>query len=497
MNTKKMLGLNLEKLSLLSGIGNSELVGIELGLANLKVCSVKVTPSNKEIVSVSIRNTSGLSEDEVAKNLLVLIRELKLKNPHYVLCLATHLVITKNIEVPSTDPKEIREIINLQAGRHTPYSREEVIVDYIPIGTYKQHYTKVLLLIVNSSVIKKQFVILEKSGIKADKAILAQEGLAAFAAKAFKFDPASPTALIHLDDTATDFSIIFKNKAIFIRSIPIGRQLLITDRQKTVEKFLDEVKKSLDSYQVESVEKMPGMLFLAGALEGADNLDSLLNEAVHIPVRMVEYLSSLPVANKALNWPDMAKENSFLNVAAPLLALGECRTSFIPEEVKLKMALAQRGKDLMVTAVVLLSILIMFFMMMMTGIYFKNAYLKKLEDKYRNLGSEAQKLENIFQKNSQVRVYLASRGSSVKVLTELYNLAPLNLELNYIKFEKDGKFIIRGTAESRSTIFSFVDSMEKSPYFKEVKNKNTTKRMEGSRELTDFEINCLSKNKAY
>jgi Tfp pilus assembly PilM family ATPase len=495
MNIRKIPGLNLKKLNLIMGIGDSELVGIDLGSANLKVCCVKVTPSSKEIVSLTSRNTSGLSEDEVAKSLLVLTRELKLKKPHYVLCLATHLVITKNIEVPSTDPKEIREIINLQAGRHTPYSREEVIVDYIPVGTYKQNYTKVLLLIVNSSVVKKQFAILDKAGIKVDKAILAQEGLAAFTSRSFKFDPANPTALIHVDDSSTDFSITFKNKAIFIRSIPIGRQHLVTDRQKAEEKFLDEVKKSLDSYQVESVEKMPGMLILTGALDKADNLDSLLNEAVHIPVRMVDYFTSIPIANKAQNWQEMAQETSFLNVAAPLLALGECRTSFIPEEVKLKMALAQRGKDLMVTAVVLLGILIMSFMMMMTGVYFKNAYLKKLENKYRNLGSEAQKLENVFKKNSQVRVYLASRGSSVKVLTELYSLAPLNLELNYIKFEKDGKFIIRGTAESRSTIFSFVDSLEKSPYFKEVKNKNTTKRLEGSKELTDFEINCLIKNK--
>jgi Tfp pilus assembly PilM family ATPase len=486
-----MPGINMPKLNFISEIANLDLVGLDLSTVNLKICHVRAAPNKKELVSAAVRNATGLSEDEIAKSLLLATRELKIKKPHYVLCVPSQLVITKNIEVPSLDQKEIREIVNLQAGRHTPYSREEVIVDYIPIGVYKQSYTKVLLLIVNSSVIKKQFAVLEKAGIKIDKVILAQEGIAAFASKAFKFDPAAVTALLHVDDLVTDFSILFKNRVIFIRSIPIGRQHLAGDREKALEKFLDEVKKSLDSYQVENIEKAPAMLILTGALDGLDNLDTLINEAVHIPVRIVQYLSSLPNSFKTFAAPAETKEVSFLGITAPLLALGECRTSLIPEEIKLKMALAQRGRDLMVTAVALLTIFTLVFMMMMTEVYFKNAYLKKLEEKYKYLGGEARKLGNEFQKNSQIRSYLLARGSSVNALTELYNLAPLTLNLNYIKFENGGKFIIRGTAESMSTVFSFNGSMEKSKVFKEVKIKYTTKRIEGGKDYVDFEINCL------
>jgi Tfp pilus assembly PilM family ATPase len=481
----------MAKFDFVSGIANLDLIGLDLSSANLKICHIRVTPSKKELVSAVVRNTNGLSEDEIAKSVLLATRGFKLKKPHYVLCIPAQLVITKNIEVPSLDQKEIREIVSLQAGRHTPYSREEVIVDYIPIGTYKASYTKVLLLIVNSSVIKKQFVILEKAGIKVEKAILAQEGIAALAAKSFKFDPVSVTALLHFDDLVTDFSIFFKNKVIFIRSIPIGRQHLTGDREKALEKFLDEVKKSLDSYQAENIEKAPSMLILTGTMDGLDNLDTLINDSVHIPVRGVQYLSSLPNVFKTFAVPIETKEVSFLGVAASLIALGECRTSLIPEEIKYKMALARRAKDLMVTAVALLTIFSLVFMMMITEVYFKNAYLKKLEEKYKYLGGEARELGNELQKNSQIRSYLLGRGSSVNALTELYNLAPLNLNLNYIKFENGGKFIIRGSAESMSTVFLFNGAMEKSKVFKEVKIKYTTKRIEGLKDFVDFEINCL------
>jgi hypothetical protein len=36
-----------------------------------------------------------------------------------------------------------------------------------------------------------------------------------------------------------------------------------------------------------------------------------------------------------------------------------------------------------------------------------------------------------------------------------------------------------------------VDVMENSKYFKDVKTRYTTKRREGARDVTDFEVNCL------
>ena len=42
-----------------------------------------------------------------------------------------------------------------------------------------------------------------------------------------------------------------------------------------------------------------------------------------------------------------------------------------------------------------------------------------------------------------------------------------------------------------SIVFAFVDSLEKSSYFKDVKTRYTTKRKDGTRDVTDFEINCL------
>ena len=73
-------------------------------------------------------------------------------------------------------------------------------------------------------------------------------------------------------------------------------------------------------------------------------------------------------------------------------------------------------------------------------------------------------------------------------MTELHRLTPSEMALTDIRLDEQRKFSIKGTAEAMSAVFSFVDSMEKSKYFRDVKTKYTTKRRDGMKEFTDFEI---------
>ena len=66
-----------------------------------------------------------------------------------------------------------------------------------------------------------------------------------------------------------------------------------------------------------------------------------------------------------------------------------------------------------------------------------------------------------------------------------------DIELSEIRYEGD-KISVKGTADAMSSVFSFVDRMEKSKYFKEVKTRYTAKRKDGLKDLTDFEIIALT-----
>jgi len=487
-----MSGIYDGKLNLLSRIVNRELVGIDFSGNVLKLAHAKISPNRTEIVNLKSRDISGLSDEDISNIISASFNELKANNPALINTIPSQLVITKNIEIPSVDPKEIREIINLQAGRHTPYSREEIIADYIDIGTYKHSYTKILLVIVPRNVVKRQFAVFDKAGLKLERVFFAPESLGCLAAKILKIQTeGSPVSVLHIDEGFTDFSVVFRNKIVFIRSIPIGVMHLMDEKEKYQIRFLEEIKRSLEAYQSENIERSPNMLVLTGAVEELKDLEMFLNNALHLPARVIPYFENLEVSAQALKARSLARRLSFLNVIAPLISWEEMKVDLVPEEIKVRRSLEERGRELIKTGIFILVVFVGIFFILISKIYFKSIYLKGLNIKYEALNGQAQALEKDFSKVSLIRNYLSDRGFSLQILDELYNLVPLDLELSDIRFDEQNKFSIRGTAESMSSVFSFVDTMEKSKYFKDVKTKYTAKRRDGMRDVTDFEISSF------
>lgn len=479
-----MFGISFEKFK------NQDFVGIDLSTTSLKISHVRVSPPNKkEIISLVAENVTGVSDADIAKAISVRFHALKLKNAKIIDVLPSNLAITKNIEIPSVNPREIREIINLQAGRHTPYSREEIIVDYIDLGTYKRNYTKVLLVIVARSVVKRHFDIIEKAGVKLDRVGFAPEGFVRLSSRVFKLDAEPhPVSIIHIDDNFTDFSIAFKNKVLFVRSIPLGALHLKAEKEKSQTRFVEEIKKSFEAYQSEDIEKGTSSIVILGAVEDSQSLEVALADALHLQVKSLSYLKNLLLSAEALKNAASLASVSFLNSIAPIMSLDELKLDLVPQEIKLKKSFAERARDLVKTGIFSFIIFVLLFSLFISRIYFRGLYLKKLETKFALLDKDAKALEAKFSKIMLVKSYLSGRGFSLEILTELYKLVPLEMELVEIKFDGQGKLSIKGTAESMSVVFALVDSMEKSEFFADVKTKYTTKRKEGKKDVSDFEI---------
>jgi hypothetical protein len=125
-------------------------------------------------------------------------------------------------------------------------------------------------------------------------------------------------------------------------------------------------------------------------------------------------------------------------------------------------------------------------------ISFKRAYLKQITTQYMPVRDGAKQLEQMLAKTEVVKSYLVSRGNSLKALTELYDVTPLDIRLAEIRYdEATQKFSVKGTSSVMSSVFSFVSELEKSGVFKNVKTRYVTSRQESGRDVADFEINCL------
>ena len=398
-------------------IGIRDVVCVSLSGDNLKLAYAKISPTRKELVDLVSYEIQGLSDEEITKSIQSSLASLRLSSPELIIIIPSHATIAKNIEIPSLSEKEIREIVDLQAGRHTPFSREEIIVDYINIGAYRENYTKILLIIVTLNVIRRQIDILEKANLKIEKVYFSPELITQFCSSALKLNKeAAVETIVHIDAHFTDFVTITKGGVVFVRSIPIGRQHLFSEKERYQTRFAEEVKKSLETYQAEDIGPLPEEIILTGSAQDGEELQDLLGQMLFMPVKFFHYLEHAPMASQELKKSLAAGQDSFLDVIAPLINPDQVQINLIPEEVKLRKKFEEKSKDLVTSGVYVMVILAMLCLSLISSIFFKSSYLAKLSDKYEPVIEASKRLENNFSQIRTIKRALKNRNLALDVL---------------------------------------------------------------------------------
>lgn len=456
---------------------------------NIKIAHLKVSPAVKEVVAVAKRDIRGIAEEEWPQLVKSVVADFNVKNPEVICAISPNVTTTKNIEIPSLDPQEIKSIINLQAGRHTPYSREEIILDYINIGVYQRNYSKIFLVIVNRNVIKKQLGILEQAHLMVQKIIFAPESAARFYSTVLNLSGTEiPTGVLNINSAFADFIIEFKGTVITCRSIPVGMEHILKEGPIAYERLVAELKKSIESYQGEDIEKIPDNYILTIDTSHIKDLQPILKKELNANVKIVPYLDSLKV-NQATRKVIMdSHDESFLDVIAPVITVAENKIDLLPEEVKMQHTIEEHGREVIKAGIFAIIILMFFCAVFFSKAYFKNAMLENLRSNYEEKRKNAESLEKISEKTRLVKDYLNSRMVSLDVLNELYRLIPDEIYLNAINLDEKGTLTIQGVSESMSRVFSLVSALEESDMFKGVKTTSTTAKKERGKDVAAFEL---------
>ena len=435
----------------------------------------------------------GLEAGEgLLEKLKKVFSQIKISEIPLVAAIPSYCAITRNIEIPSQNSQEIREIVNLQAGRHTPYSRTEIVVDYLNLGVFKSIYSKILLTIVHRSVIKRYLDLAERLNLRIHRFVFGPEAVARIVAKHVLLEPEkAPTIFIHIDTAFSDFLVVFKGMPLFIRNIPMGAQMLALDREVNLSRFAEELKKSIEAYESEKIDQKPTMLVLVGALGGlglgSETLEPLIGETLHIPTKIWDYEKAWSLSESAKACSEDPKP-SFLGAIASAFTWEELVMEMVPEENRLRRTLEERAKEIVKTGMFSMICLCLAGAIFLSQLYFRKAQASFLTRRYEPIKKEAATLEEDHARIQAVRLQLAARGKSLESLVELYKLLPPDISLIEINFDEAAKFSIKGTSLSRPSIFALVGGMEASSLFRSVQTKYVMGRTEEGKELSDFEI---------
>ncbi len=396
----------------------------------------------------------------------------------------------KTIEVPSSDPEEIKSIINLQASRHTPYSREEVLIGYINLEMNANQNTRILLVIVHRNMVKERLLVLEKLGLQIDKIIFVPEAQARFYIKAMNLKKdAAAFGLIDVSSVAANYIIMAKGSLLFERHIPVGIKTLMEGGEAPA-KLQDELKRSMDAFMQEDGIEAPRSYLLSSPHPALDAVLPALKQALGIEVTaqaFPHFIKASADLRKKLQ-SDFA-EDSFLDVISSASCATKCEINLMPEEMILKKLVHHQSQEISKAGVAAVIIMVLVGAMILSNIYFKDVFLNKnLREHYAPQKAQVAELQEKMHKVRLVREYMAKRMVSLDIIHELYDITPHTIYLNNIAVDEDGTVSIDGIADSMSLVYSYVKSLADSASFKDAKLKDTSTKKENNKDVAAFDI---------
>jgi Tfp pilus assembly PilM family ATPase len=472
----------------------TDVVVVEIGNDWLKIAQKNSAGAGKTVYQISLSKLA-LIKAGITEAIDGIFRELKLDRQNVIAYIPRHLVTVRMLDLPATDPKEINDMINLQVGKQTPYSKEEIISSHkiIEIGT--TGYAKVMLVIAARNIINERTDTLAKAGLDVKKVVISSEGVFNWFNTVhmphMKLDNSQGVALVDIDSNYSDFIIIRRGKMAFTRNIFIGANHLMQDSDEWRDKFTDELKRSLERYQNEERNIKVVKIFLSGAAINIKGLDIILSGNMDIPVENTDQLKDIRVRNDI---EALRAENfrcvSLTQILGVSMADKEPQIDLTTGEQKVQRLMDHKRKQLTVMGILIVSIVTMLSFLCLTDIYNKNAYLSKLKRMITKIGTDADDIEKMRAVIGLVEKRLDSRGSSIEVISEIYKITPKEIYLTDINIDEKQQIILKGGALAMSDVFKYVKKLEESDMFENVKTTYTTTKKDKDTEFAEFEISC-------
>lgn len=456
------------------------ITALEVTEKYLKVAQSSWVKDHRELCALKAQTlTKGTDDKAISTEISRLFRAKDIKkSTKVILCLPRYLVTTRYIKIPSRDPQEIEKIISLAASKYLPYPSEELVSRYYLIGQDSEGYSRILLVLIHRNVLNRYLKIVKDSGLQAVAVSVSSYGLYSwYLSCQAPSDKSGTLLLVDIDSAYQDLVVISEGRLVFTRSFTV--ELKPQDPALVnlgLDKILEEIKRSLITYQKENIDRNPTQIILTGSPQNINVLEQKLSNALSLPVKSIG--------------------SPFSSVIG--LALGEDLESLdlTPKETREKRKFLVKRREWLKSAVLFIAALVILILGIGKNIYDKTHYLNRIKAKIDTLSAEAKSLEEIKNQLEIIKEQFSIPVSGIDALYEIYRISPPSITLNSFSFEEKERLVIKGQAQDLSSVFKFVTTLEESEYFKGVSVKNATKRKTELTEVADFEIICpLSKRR--
>ncbi len=466
---------------------------LELSGEWLKLAQVEVGAKGKRLLRLIARPVAP--QEELSQTLVDLFKTGMSSADSIVISIPRNLVTVRNLQLPTTDPHELKEMIDLQAAKQTPYAKEEIIADFQVVRRSPEGYTDVVLITTHRSVSNRCLKILDDFHLKAAGIRLSSHGVLSswqLMRGATRDEEHGPTAVLDIDSNFSDFLVTRSGAVTFTKALSIGSAKLLSEEENEIEKLAEEIQRAVDIYESERVGQGITKLVVTGAEIDLARLIPSLTAKLRLPVQRVSLVERIPGAREAMDLPEAQRGSvSFAGVLGLAWNAESAEIDLTPQEVRIREALEHKGRAIMVMGILGVSILTALTALVSQHVYFKKQYLEQLDGEISRTQQAANDVEALKKKLKIIRAAERLENSSLEILSVLHRSTPPEIYLRTIAFEEQSQVVLKGMTQKMSTVFEFVSTLEKLPNFRQVKAKNATRSgsKDGSDEI-EFEITC-------
>ncbi len=482
-----------------NGNGHKPVVAVEIGNEWLKVCIRRDARFHENPPHLFLSKITG-SGATVSQTIAGLFKEQNIGSCSIIAYLPRHVIATVRIlKLPSIINAEIKDMIDLQIGKLTPFSKEEIIVSYRVIEVLSDGYTQVMLIIARrDSIINGIIVPLRDVGITVDQVVLSSECVFHWFQAVSGYLPnavADDAAIIDIDTNYSDFLVVHKGRWLFTKQISIGAKQLLEDNSggDWLVKFGDELADALERIHAEIRQGAVQRIYISGARCLSESQQGIIQTRLGIPLERILPIRAAPASFLPEDLPDEAVRTTSLSpLIGAAMAGPESAIDLTPSEMKIVKLMEAKHRQFTVTGILIAAIIMTLSLLVMLKLQFKNSYLEQLRAEIAVLQPETAKVEKMRRDIELIKQRLNAKHSLVSLICEIIRLTPGNVFYSNLQVSEQGAVALKGQAPAMSDIFLFVKKLEDSPVFANVQAVRTTTKKNDNTESCEFEITCTS-----
>ncbi len=432
-----------------------KMVQAESGKGRITLSKVHLEPINSDVV--------------IADRIAAALKDKKFNTSSVLACLPRQAVNVRLLELPSTDASEIADMVDLQIGRQTPYSKDEILSDYKQLGRTRQGtYTSVMLTIVQRSVVRERFYEIEKTGLDIERMGVSSEGvLSWFVQRTQQAQHDKALVLVDVDSFYSHMLVVHHGKVIFTKSVLVGAKQLAQAGGEGIGQLSQEVQNAVQSCRSEHRDLEIESITVSGAGVHIEGLTEALGAAVSLPCEAADCLSDVMLGKGAADLGDSRFSEVSLTALVGL-ALNPAALEFdlVPDVVRMRKRLMKSAISCSILGGLVMAAMVAASLYAMLSFSFKTNRLKTLTNIQSEVQPAAVKVDRMIEVIREANKRQDSRFSAVNLLPYIHRCVPENTYFEGIDVDSAGtKVGLSGTSSTRSDIRDLIKMLEETSVF--------------------------------